>query len=241
MANMRYIELDLLRTLAIIMMLIYHLLYDLMAFYGWDIPLFSGGWFVWARFVEFLFLGLVGISFAISYDRTKNWKKYVRRGLIIFSWGMLLTVITYLTISDMYIRFGILHLIGISILLLPFFYRFKEFNIVVGAIIMIVGWMILEPLRSSSPLLLPLGIQPHNFQSMDYFPLFPWFGLILMGLGIGHFLYVRHLSWRSHFPNLQSPITNLLAWPGRHSLMIYLVHQPLFLAVLWILLGKSTM
>lgn len=83
--------------------------------------------------------------------------------------------------------------------------------------------------------LLPFGIYPAGFTSVDYTPLFPWFGVVLIGIGIGNFLYtggVRQFA----VPRLPDLFSAPLAFLGRHSLLIYLVHQP----VIIILLGMAT-
>ena len=122
--NHRYPELDLLRTGAILGMIIYHAAYDLTAFYGWNIDITHGEWKVFERVIAITFLLLVGISFAISYSRTKPeqvWTKFLKRGLIVFGCGLLVSLVTYFLDPPTYVRFGILHLIGLSLILLPFF------------------------------------------------------------------------------------------------------------------------
>jgi uncharacterized membrane protein len=74
---------------------------------------------------------------------------------------------------------------------------------------------------------------PQDFYSVDYFPVFPWFGVILMGMGLGDWLYpgyrrripVRDIS-SSHF-------VRALAFLGQNSLAIYLVHQPVMISLLF--------
>ena len=91
----RYPELDVLRSLAIIGMIIYHGAYDLVSFYAWNIDIFTGPWKLFERSIALTFLLLVGISFAISYQRTTKervWLKFLRRGLVVFGCGMLVSI-----------------------------------------------------------------------------------------------------------------------------------------------------
>jgi uncharacterized membrane protein len=241
MASSRYIEIDVLRTLAIAGMVLYHTLYDLVVFYKWDINLFSGGWTLFERATATLFLLLVGVSFAISWSKTKNtlpltlaYHKYLRRGLLILAGGILISTVTYAVEPETFVRFGILHLIGVSILLLPFFIIFKEGNALIG--LAVIGlWSTVKHTTASGPLLLPFGVMPPHFQTIDYFPLIPWFGVILLGFSMGYFLYVRHAHPAMRISNSMQWIT----WPGRHSLIIYLVHQPVVLGVLYLIYRAS--
>lgn len=209
------------------MMIIYHAVYDLETFYGWNIGVLTGGWWLFARTTAVLFLLLVGISFAISWNRRKKnlagasfqhlYFKYLLRGLGLFACGMLVSLVTWFLDSSTFVRFGILHMIGVSILLIPFFARLKEWNLVTGTLIIIAGqWM--PPLR---------------FESVDYWPLLPWFGVVLMGFSIGYFVYVRFARHRR--PEGLRPKENWMTWPGRHALLIYLIHQPLILGFLGLL------
>lgn len=233
----RYTELDLLRTLALAAMVLYHGLYDLTVLYGWDIALFTGPWKLMARATASLFLLLAGASFVVARARVYGapfpWMKHIRRTGMILAGALAVTVVTYAADPSTYVRFGILHCIGISLLLLPFFRSFKEANIVLGLAIVLLGPVVQDTLVSTNALL-PLGFMYPAFRSVDYFPLVPWFGVILLGAGIGHLVYVRLKRMPSDAPKTPSWLT----WPGRHSLMVYLIHQPVILIVLLIVLGK---
>ena len=223
----RYFEIDLLRTLAIVMMIIYHIAFDLHAYYGWTLNPFGGGWWILARSTAILFLTLVGVSFVISSQ-----KNILKRSAVILGCAMIVTLATYLFDPNTYVRFGILHSIAVSILILPCFTRLKEWNAVVGVGIIILG-RYMDGIHASTSLLLPLGITPYSFQTVDYFPLLPWFGVILIGMSIGHFFYVR----RERTPITYSKGWQILTVPGRRALIVYMVHQPLILLILALLLN----
>ena len=219
------------------MMVVYHGAYDLAMFHGWAIDPFSGGWWALARTTLVLFLIVSGMSFAVSWNRTPMAAKYFRRGLWILTWGMVVSLATAIVDPETFVRFGVLHLIGTGTLLLPFFARFRSWNVIVGMALMLASSPFPAPSTGSagSPLLIPLGIPPASFTSVDYVPLIPWFGVMLIGTGIGSLIYGRW-QWR------WVPAWDLwksLGMPGRYSLWIYLVHQPILLLLLQLLLNDQ--
>ena len=237
----RYPEIDLLRTIAILGMVVYHTAFDLAVFYGWEIAVFVGGWKILARSTAILFLLLVGISFVISWGKNTVgqeyscptvffllWKKYLPRGLKIFAWGILISIVTFIINPDTYVRFGILHMIGLSTMLLPFLTPLHSGNFILGIMIIALG-PVIGQLHADIPFLLPLGISPRFFSSVDYFPLVPWLGVILVGIGLGSVLYNRNVRWRPQFlDTFPAPLT----WPGQNALWIYLLHQPILILIL---------
>lgn len=160
---------------------------------------------------------------------------YLRRGLLILGGGMVISFVTYLIAPGAYVKFGILHLIGVSALLQPLFVRLKFWNIVAGALWSIVGLKIVA-LQSSSTLLFPLGILYPGFFSLDYYPLFPWFGFVLTGMGIGSLLYAPRKEWLMRMGALQYPQS--LLWIGKQALPLYFFHQPLLFIILLMILGS---
>lgn len=225
MSSQRYIELDLLRTAAIAGMIIYHLAFDLSQFYNWDIDVFSGGWKIFQVTVASLFLLLVGIT--SSFSNRHILKRFLRIGAA----ALLVTIATYIIDPNTYVRFGVLHLIAVSAVCIPLLACLRAWLIIPGIALLIVGPAV-SSLSINSPLLLPLGITYAGFSTVDYFPLIPWFGVVLIGYGIGPFS-VRWMRLRENSSQL-----SVLAAPGKHSLMLYLIHQPIIIGILWILLGK---
>jgi uncharacterized membrane protein len=76
----------------------------------------------------------------------------------------------------------------------------------------------------------PFGIIIDTFSSFDYFPLLPWFGVFLGGAALGKWLYADRKSLIKR--QLPAGIINLA---GRRTLLIYIVHQPIFLGILYVL------
>jgi uncharacterized membrane protein len=232
----RFWEVDAARGVAIIMMIVYHSTYDLDTLGGYDIQSTSGHWALFADLTAGLFLFLVGVSLAISRARTSltGWRlfgKYLARGLRILAYGMVLTVVL-LALGMGVVAFGILQLIGVSIILAYPFLGLRLTNLVLGAIIFAAGQYVLaQDLYSESFWLLPFGVVPEGVVMPDYRPLLPWFGVVLIGLFFGNVVYGdgrRPAVLTDKTPVPARPLLPL----GRNSLLVYLIHQPIVIALL---------
>jgi len=229
----RFWEIDFLRGTAIIMMIIFHILFDIDFFGYYPMNVQMGFWRYFAIITASIFIFLSGVSLTISYSRKKNFTKHLFRGMKIFGLGMIATLATWLFIGNGFVIFGILHFIGLSVIIGYFLVRFKVINLLLGIIIIILGFG-LWTMVFDFPWLLWLGLRPSGFYSIDYFPMLPWFGVFLFGLAFGNRFYP---SGKRCFRimNLQSSLVKDFCFLGRHSLVIYLVHQVIIVSVLWIL------
>jgi uncharacterized membrane protein len=232
----RFPEIDAARGIAILMMIVFHTVFDISFFQIAHVNVSTGFWRWFAMATASLFLLLVGTSLVISHARSAAdlsgfalIKKFLYRGAGIFALGLLVTLVTWLYLHEGFVIFGILHLIGVSVMLSPFFFRFGKYNIILGVLCIAAGFFI-GSIRG--PVwLLPLGIIPASFGSVDYTPLIPWFGAVLGGMGMGEFLYSGGIR-RFSMPHLPELPVQLCAFLGRHSLVIYLVHQPVIILLL---------
>src|ERR687889_571364 len=222
----RFWEVDAARGVAIIMMVIYHTTYDLDALGGYDVDATSGYWALFADATAGLFLFLFGVSLAISRSRTSltGWRlfgKYLARGLRIVAYGMILTGV-FLVLHMGVVAFGILHLIGVSIILAYPFLKLRFTNLVLGSLIFVAGQYVLaQDLVFETYWLLPFGVVPEGVIMPDYRPLLPWFGVVLIGLFFGNAIYAdcRRPSSLPNKAQLARPLVPL----GRNSLFIYLI------------------
>jgi uncharacterized membrane protein len=236
----RYPEIDLLRGIAIVMMIIFHTLFDLAFFRLMPIDVSDGFWRYFAYATASLFLLVAGISLAISHARASHLHgraltvKFLVRGAGIFSCGLLVTIATWWYLQEGFVIFGILHLIGVAVMLSPLFFRFRTWNAVIGIVFIALGW-ILATIPGPVGLLV-FGIHPLTFWSVDYTPIFPWMGLVLIGMAAGEFAYPGGERRRA-LPKLPDRTIAPVTFLGRHSLVIYLVHQPLILLVLYLATG----
>ena len=192
-------------------------------------------WKAFAYTTASIFVFVSGMSFWISYSRSikKNprpYKKYLKRFAKLFGLGVLITITTKVLLSSGTIYFGVLHFLGVASLLAIPFYRFKKKNIFF-AVFFLLGSLIVSRITVDSLLLLPFGIVPSEFFTLDYFPIFPWFGVYLLGMSVGSLLYpdgMRKLNL--NFPKIL-PV-EFICWAGRHTLKIYIIHQPILVGLL---------
>ena len=235
----RYWEIDFLRGSAVVMMVAFHFVFDLNFLGIYEIQVYSG-WLEWFAYsIGTIFLLLVGVSLTISYRRAKQkldarslrWK-YVKRGLWIFSLGLVVTVVTMVYPGRGYVLFGVLHCIGLSIIAAYVLLPYRWSNLVLGILIVIMGTVVAQ-FTYPFPWLAWLGFAPVGFYSIDYFPILPWFGVVLIGVFVGNTVYrnlakVRRNSDRERVRRLEP-----MLFLGRHSLIIYLLHQPVLFAILY--------
>lgn len=233
-AAQRIWEIDFLRGLSILLVVGYHLLYDLGAyvgverFLGFSTDLSTAAWTVAQRLFAGLFILLSGISGTLT-------RSNVRRGLRLLAVALIITAATFVFDSSSAVWFGILHLLAVSMLIYgAAFERVKTAVCAIGGAVVLGLAAALPVLRKGlavdSHWLLPLGIPGPGFSSFDYFPLIPWLGIFLIGAALGKSVYASKkslLPWR-----LPQTLFNAA---GRHSLIIYIVHQPVILGILYVL------
>jgi uncharacterized membrane protein len=238
----RFWEIDFARGIAIILMITLHLFIDLLFLKMFDFKLNWHYWFFWQRITASLFLLLVGISLTLSRFNAEKFgfgkdrrlfKKYLKRGLTTFCMGLMITLITKIYLGEGFIIFGVLHFIGMAIIFGYPFLTLRFWNLILGVTVILIGNH-LSNFEFSFPWLLWAGLMPTKFNSVDYFPIFPWFGVVLLGLSLGNILYSKDgrkfkLSDFSNFSLVKS-----LGYLGKRSLAIYLIHQPVFILLLTI-------
>lgn len=227
------------RGLAILLMVFYHAAYDVVEIFGVQWPLFhSYGMHLFQQGIAGSFIFISGVSCRFSHNNR-------RRGIIAFALGMLLTVVTLLVIPSQRVMFGILHLLGISILIFSFARPILDkIHPAVGFLLMLFcyactmylpdGVLGIPPFAAALPkqlyeigYLFPIGFSSPQFFSSDYFPIIPWLFFFLTGSYFGVFAKNNALPgyfYRQHF--------KCLSKIGRYSLWIYLLHQPIIYGIL---------
>lgn len=230
----RFTPIDIARGVAVVAMALYHLGWDL-NFYGLigtDISR-DPVWQWMARVIAGSFLMLAGASLWLAHRKGVRFYPFLRRLGRVAGAALLISIGTVFAFPDSPILFGVLHCIALSsVLALPFL-RAPALLIAVA-----IGTCFLAPFWLTNPVfdrpsLDFLGLGASVPRANDYVPLFPWFGMVLLGLLGGRSL----LAQRQSAPWLKAQRTGAmargLAWIGRHSLAIYLIHQPALLATLY--------
>jgi uncharacterized membrane protein len=233
----RYWEIDALRGVAIIWMAAFHLTWDLVFFRLVNIDMFSPPWPQFSQIIATTFLSLFGISLTISYNRAgkaQGFRKYLLRGGKILGFGMIVTLVTYLFVRSQFVVFGILHLIGFSIVAAyPFLRRRRRSISLIAGLVLIAVGVYVNRRVTSSPWLIWLGINQLGRSMADWYPVLPWFGVVLASIAVGHTLYPGGHR-RFALPDWSSMrVIRELSFLGQHSLLFYLVHQPVLIGLLW--------
>jgi len=226
----RFWEIDSLRAIAILMMITFHVLFLLNDSTIYDINVHSGFWWWFARVTAGTFIFVVGISLSISFSKSPQIRRFLLRGLKLFALGLAVTLITWTTLKDKYVLFGILHFIGITIIIGYFFIRFRFLILALGAVCIVAG-VYLHGLRFSFGWLLWLGLLPKGYFPADYFPLLPWLGIAFLGIFSGKLLYPNG-NRRFKIKEFYNPVTRPLCFLGRHSLVIYVIQWPIVMGIL---------
>ncbi len=217
-------ELDAFRGLCILGVIAVHTLYD--------VQNFSGNYFSIPAFIKMimdyggvLFVILSGICIHLG-------RSSLRRGAIVLGCGFGISLVMQAMIAlgflspGLAIWFGVLHLLGVSMILFPLFRKMPSWlRLALAMIIICLGYWF-TTFRIDCGGLFPLGLLAPGFSAGDFFPLFPHFGWFLLGSVLGETLYGNR---QSRFPkvNPKNPIIRFFSFCGRHSLIIYLVHQPI--------------
>lgn len=233
-------ELDAFRGLCIIGVVIVHFVYDLVDLYkivDWTYP----GWFAFVKdWGGILFLLLSGICVTLG-------SRSVRRGLIVFLCGMVCTAVTFgmykleLAGKSIIIYFGVLHCLGICMLLWPTYKTMSWWALLLHGLVLSILGLYLDHLITGRILsttdhwLMPLGFYWQGFASSDYFPLLPNMGYFLLGAAIGKTAYRKKESLMPKISG-KNPILRSLQFCGRHSLWIYLLHQPVLSGICYLLI-----
>src|SRR6478672_2771458 len=227
--------LDVARGLAVVAMVIYHFTWDL-GFYRLT-TIQAGvdpGWRLFAKLIAGSFLFLAGVGLVLAHGDGIRWRAFWRRFAVLALAAGAISLATWLAMPEGFIFFGILHSIAIcSLLALPFVRAPSWLALAAAA----AAFALPAYFRSTvfdSPWWYWLGLSQSLPLTNDYEPVLPWLGPMLLGVAFGRIALV--LGWDAALAAVpaKSPPARGLAFAGRHSLLVYLGHQPVLLATLWV-------
>jgi len=226
-SKIRLWEIDSIRGLAIIGMIIFHVFFILNFFDVVKNDMHKGGWFLLAIFVQLMFLVLVGVSLTLSKS---SYEKQFLRGLKVLFMGILVSIITYFFDPVLFVKFGILHLIGLSVIVFSPISGQKYSSLFCGIASLLI-WKFISNIAGTSTILYILGFKNPNMYSLDYFPIFPWISVVLFGIFIGNLFRgkITNDKLKTHLaPKMMMPFVFI----GQNSLLIYMIHIPIIITTL---------
>jgi len=219
---MRYTWLDSWRGFAIILMIIFHTCYDINYVKWLDLDFYHNDvWLIFRIIIVSLFSYTMGISLFFTHCKKIQIKHIKKRLLILGGSALLISIVTYIVFGDRFIFFGILHFMALASVVGVFFLRFGYWNIALGGMVIIIG-SFFQHTAFNTPFLQWLGMMTYKPATEDYTAFFPWFGVVLLGIYTGQYIY-------KNGDKLSDKVEKytLIQRLGQHSLLIYLVHQPI--------------
>lgn len=229
---MRLEKIDIFRWIAIIFMVLFHLNYSLVEIFWVNTLNFNDNFFyiLW-KISAFLFIFIAGFSAFLTYinNPQKSVKKYLKTSLKLAIFASLISIWTYFFMRNEYIRFWIIHFFAVSYLLLILFKRFWSYNILFW-ILAIIFWIFATPVINFKYLYFLWWTYPW-FKSADFYPVLPYFWIILIWFWVWKILSKNNLLKIFELKN-KNFLTNFLTFLWQHSLLIYLTHQIIIVLVL---------
>lgn len=228
----RYACIDALRGFAVVLMIAYHFSFDL-NYHGWIHQDFNNTpfWLSARACIVSMFLLLVGASLVLG-AQTPGLNSYWRRQTRLLAACVAVSAGSYLMFPDSFIFFGILHFILLASLIGRACIRFDLALLPASLLVLLIGLTYSNPVFNAAPLQW-VGFMTYKPYTEDYVPFFPWFGVVLLGIFLGKQLIAERAPlWLTNYQAGRATRPLILA--GRHSLAIYLLHQPVMLGILYL-------
>ena len=230
----RYWDLDALRGIAVLSMVVFHLTFDL-SYFGLISPdtIYKPGWVVFQQMIAGTFIFVAGAGFNLCHRQEIKWRNIKKRVLILGSSSALISIVTFIIFGEFWIKFGILHcILAVSLI------SILTVGLSTSRIIVITAFLVALYIYLNPPLEIPSSfdfliktIHPHF--SVDYHPIFPWIIVFWIGMLASR---LRRLAGRSGLLYSFKPTKSLklLIITGKNSLIIYIIHQPILFFFLYI-------
>lgn len=230
----RFAVVDIARGVAIIAMVAYHLCWDLsyFRFIAADVG-YDPAWVLIARSILAVFLFLVGVGLVLGHGNGIRWRSFWRRWVFVVLGALAITVGTWFAFPQSFVYFGVLHAIALFSLLGLAFVRTPHWlAIVVAAVVIALPFFYSDALFNEKAWSW-LGFWQVPPPTNDLVPVFPWFGAVLLGIIAARLVLASPLSARLAAIAPTGRLPRLLAFLGRWSLLIYLLHQPILLGLIF--------
>ena len=221
---------DALRGLAVVAMIAFHFCFDLAWFRITGSDFYRDPFWLTARtLILSSFLLLAGASLVLAQRTPGGRARFWRHVAQVAACALLVSAGSYLVYPRSYIWFGVLHAIAVSLVLIRPLAGHPRLALAVGLAVIAAGNLVAAPWFDGRAWGW-LGFATVKPVTEDYVPLFPWTGVMLVGVALGHALVRNDFRAIASFARLP----RWVAWLGRHSLAVYMVHQPLLFGALWL-------
>ena len=220
---MRYLQLDFIRGIAIVLMVVFHISFDLNNFNFINIDIYNGlFWKYFRLLILTLFILSVGISLELTNKNTIDLKKNLKRSILLLFFSTLISISSYFIFPNTWIYFGVLHFIAFGSILGLLFIKLKWLNLFIGSSVVIGSFFNFIDMHWLYNSLQELLYLPRKTEDLVSFT--PWFGVLLIGI----FIAKKELYL---FTLRENKFTLFISYLGKHSLVIYLIHQPIFFGI----------
>ena len=225
-------RLDALRGAAIVWMVAFHFCFDLNHF-GLFTPrqyfYADAFWTMQRTCIVGIFLFCAGLGQAVALQAQQGWPRFWRRWAQVAGCALLVSLGSAAMFPQSWIHFGVLHGMAVMLVLARLAARFRGWLWPAAALALVLPLLVQHPLFDGMALNWT-GLVTRKPRTEDYVPVFPWLGVMFLGLAAGQWLLARRPGW------LSGPLAAAarpLAWLGRWPLTIYMLHQPLLIGLLW--------
>lgn len=230
----RIVLLDQARGVALLAMASFHLTFDLEFFHVVPagitmVPPLS----VYARVIAASFFFLAGVSLWLGHGRGIRWRAFGRRLAMILAGAALVSAGTWAADPGSFVFYGVLHSIAVGSVAGLLFLRLPAGVTLAAAAAALAAPQVLRTGAFDAAWLRWLGLGTQGVRSVDFEPFFPWVGPLLAGIAAAKLAARAGLLARLAAVRPGGPVARVFGWAGRHSLAVYLVHQPVLIALVW--------
>lgn len=204
-------------------MMYFHVVWSMNELYGYQIVYDSWINFIIGRISAILFILISGIVFSFG-------KFNIKRFLLLAAIAISISAISYIYNSDYSIIFGIIHFFALSSLVAVVFTNMNKYIVIAIWLCILAGWWWINSIYIHSNYLFFIWLVSKTFQSADYYPLIPWFGIYLLGIWLSKIFYKTQKNIFWNIFNF-GPINFI----GRNTLLFYIIHQPIIIFILYII------
>lgn len=237
----RFLAIDILKVLAIAGMIVYHFFY-IMNFLGVrDVDMHHGILEILGDAVRLLFLSLVGVTSVLSKRKSQALGEHqvafvlrrLRQAGYVFVFAIIINLVTYIFVPDQFVKFGVLHMIALGIFCGSLLANRPYLSAQIGlGIILVDTWT--TPTSGKSFAGYIIGLSTDNSPSLDYFPIFPWLGVILIGMLAGHWFFQIVTKRTQAESNIDTSKTaKCIRFISSKALWIYITHIPILLLIVY--------